>query len=101
MPRLSAAGLALLKKAIEMSAKAFESYLSQASSTAASAAKTFLASPAVARATAVWDAVCGAQPPRPALARLARRFGIDVAETYGGTTAYALSAEAEPMSICA
>ena len=66
-----------------MSAKAFESYLPQASSAAASAAKTFLASPAVARATAVWDAVCGAQPPRPALARLARRFGVDAAETYG------------------
>ena len=81
-PQLSLSGQGLLKAGIELSAEDFKHRL-QSDSGHAAELRAFLASPGVRKAKAIWAAAAGAQPPRPVIARLARRAGAQVDSACG------------------
>lgn len=82
VPRLSRAGRALLKKAVQLSSAGFKQ-IADVSPRGVAALHVFLSSPAVRRAKSVWNAVFGAQPPRGAIARVARLVGATLPDAVG------------------
>jgi hypothetical protein len=81
-PELSPAGRQLLLQGIALPVPDFTAALQKDEDGAASL-RAFLSSPAVRRAKSVWEAVCAAQPPRPVIARLARRADCDLHGSLG------------------
>lgn len=75
--QLTSAGAALLRKGVELSVAEFQAAL-RADPEGSGSLRSFLASEGVRRATRVWDEAFQAQPPRPVIARLARRAGVQL-----------------------
>ncbi|CAK0803008.1 unnamed protein product [Prorocentrum cordatum] len=81
-PALGDAGRALLRAAVTQSAGGFAATLAR-DPVASVELRAFLASPGVRKAKVLWQGMFGAQPPRPVLARLARRAGAQLHPSLG------------------
>ena len=76
-PQLPKEAVALLKTAVEQPRDAVERAV-DANDAAANSLRGFLRHPGVRRSVS-WTAIFGADPPRGTLARLAKRFGVELA----------------------
>eukprot|EP00959_Pyramimonas_sp_CCMP1952_P475045 9503989-Pyramimonas_sp.AAC.2 len=82
VPALGERGRDLLRTAVAQSAASFQEALAQ-DPDGARDLRAFLSSPGVLRAKGVWKSAFGAQPPRPVLARVARRAGAQLDAAHG------------------